>query len=190
MAIKPDPHLEYYQYLCTRSSRAAKYRSKYLYPKILSHLPGKVLDVGCGIGDFLAMRDGILGADINEHCVRHCTDLGLSARVIESDIPFESSFFDAAILDNVLEHIEDPRPILLEVSRVLKHRGLLMIGVPGKRGYASDPDHKVYYELSDLQKLMDPFGFSLAGSFFSPLPSKRFYHLISSGCLYALFKKS
>ena len=95
-----------------------------MYPSICRHLNGFVLDIGCGIGDFLKFRTNTVGVDINEETVMHCRELGLDAQVmIENVLPFESKKFDAIVLDNVLEHIIDPTLLLIEISRVLKPKG-------------------------------------------------------------------
>ena len=46
------------------------------------------------------------------------------------------------VLDNVIEHIQDPMPLLKECKRVLASKGNIIIGVPLEKGYERDPDHK------------------------------------------------
>ena len=52
------------------------------------------------------------------HCVEHCKKLGLNAELmIEDKLDFQT-LFDTVVLDNVIEHIQDPMPLLKECKRV------------------------------------------------------------------------
>src|SRR5687767_14790324 len=44
-------HAAYFEYLQRRGRLGYLYRTRYLYPRVFRHLHGRVLDVGCGIGD-------------------------------------------------------------------------------------------------------------------------------------------
>jgi SAM-dependent methyltransferase len=179
----------YHSYLLTRSIFAKYYRNLYLYPKITKNLTGKVLDVGCGIGDFLRFRDNTIGTDINESIVEYCKSQGLDVFLFENGrLAFEDNSFDGVVLDNVLEHIENPTTILSEINRVLRKNGTLIIGVPGIKGYATDTDHKCFYDdltLSSVEK----FGFQKIKSFHAPLfKSKWLSKRIRQYCIYMVFK--
>jgi ubiquinone/menaquinone biosynthesis C-methylase UbiE len=64
---------------------------------------------------------GTVGVDINPVTVNFCQESGLHAVLMEKDrLPFSDEVFDSIILDNVLEHIEKPFPLLREINRVLK----------------------------------------------------------------------
>ncbi len=52
-------------------------------------------------------------------------------------MPFLDDFFDLAISDFVLEHIEHPLPFLQEVRRVLKPRGAFFLRTPNRFHYVS-----------------------------------------------------
>ena len=139
-------HAEYFEYLRTRSALGAMYRRCFLYPRICRRLAGRAIDVGCGIGDMLAYRRQTEGVDVNPHTVAYCRSIGLNAVHMEIDrLPHGADSFDSALLDNVLEHLADPRPLLLEIHRVLRPGGRFVVGVPGRKGWDSDDDHKVYY---------------------------------------------
>jgi SAM-dependent methyltransferase len=163
-------HNEYYEYLSTRSRLGHLYRTYWLYPKLNRHLHGLTLDVGCGIGDMLAFRPGTVGADINPRTVQYCVDAGLEAKLMSPDVlPFSDHEFDSVLLDNVLEHIVDPNPLLSEIRRVLKIGGALLVGVPGIRGWATDPDHKVAYDEEQLVACLKRAKFEQVECFATPL---------------------
>jgi len=162
---------DYSEYLKGRRWTGDAYRRGYLYPRLCRHLEGRVLDVGSGIGDMLAFRRGTIGLDINPHLVEFCRQRGLHAMVMNDDgtFPFGDTEFDSILLDNVVEHIADPAGLLDETRRVLKPGGTLMIGIPGVKGFAADPDHKIFYTRAALIATIEPHGFSARAAFAMPL---------------------
>ncbi len=161
----------YTSYLQTRSRLGDIYRRHVLFPRICRELQGKALDIGCGIGDLLAYRPNTTGIDVNPYNVEFCKKRGLEAQtIVDGRYPFPDSAFDSAIANHVIEHLVDPAPLLDEARRVLKPGGILLIGVPGRRGFASDPDHKTFYDLKKLKAVTRDFGFNVNGYFYLPLP--------------------
>lgn len=181
----------YFQHLKNRSFKGGLYRYSYLYPRLSSHLSGTVLDIGCGMGSFLKFRPNTIGIDINPLNVEYCRKQSLNAYVIHGErYEFDNEFFDCAIMDNVLEHISDPAPTLREIKRVLKPSGKLLIGVPGQRGCAYDPDHKVFYDKSKLLETVSPLGFEPVLFFNTPFSSRFFDSHLRQYSLYGLFSLS
>lgn len=181
----------YYEYLkgCRWTGRL--YHRFFLYPRLAKHLSGSVIDIGCGLGDFLAYRPGTVGIDINEKNVEHCVQRGLEAYVIQGNrFPFPDTSFDGALLDNVLEHLDNPTPLLSETRRVLKNGGTLLIGVPGQRGFSFDPDHKVYYDRGRLLEAVRPFGFREIRHFYAPFRWSCLELRLRQYCLYSIFALS
>ena len=188
MAVNKDDF--YYEYLKSRSSLGDFYRKYFLYPKLKKYLSGKVLDIGCGIGDYLRFDKNALGVDINPNTVKYCKDLGLDARLMDPNIlPFENETYESVMLDNVMEHIIEPTDLLKEVHRVLKVNGNVVIGVPGEKGYAHDPDHKVFYDSEKLELLLAKHNFKTASIFYMPLRSNFLNKKIRQYCLYMHFTK-
>lgn len=181
---------EYFTYLRGRGRLGYLYRTRYLYPKLSRHLAGHVLDIGCGIGDFLAYRPGTVGVDINPYTVDWCRQQGLDCQLIKTDLlPFDDCCFDGVVLDNVLEHLADPQLLLAEIKRVLKPGGCFLVGVPGQRGYECDPDHKVFYSAVDLDRVICAAGFSSNLIIYAPLKSRWLDALLSQYCLYGVFER-
>jgi SAM-dependent methyltransferase len=181
---------QYHSYLEKRSKIGLLYRNYWLYPIISRRLKGKTLDIGCGIGDFICYRKGAIGVDINPSSVEYCLNRGLSARHMKLDIlPFDDSEFESILLDNVVEHIESPNPLLKEVHRVLNKNGVLIIGVPGKKGFTSDSDHKIYYDEGLLIETLDKAGFSWVKTYRMPLPFRFLSTRIRAYCLYCVFTR-
>jgi SAM-dependent methyltransferase len=183
-------HDEYFAYLSSRSALAHCYRRYWLYPALSRQLRGRSLDVGCGIGDMLDFRAGMVGVDVNPRLVDYCITRGLDARLMANDrLPFEAEAFDSALLDNVLEHLENPAPLLNEIRRVLKRSdGALLVGVPGKKGWASDSDHKRAYDERALIACLEQAGFRHAKTFYMPLVKSSFLdRSMKQYCIYGKF---
>src|SRR5262245_20556113 len=98
--------------------------------------PGRLLDVGCGGGHFMAAAAERgwrpLGADLSpEACVatRRLTRLP----AVEADaaaLPFRDGTLDAVTLVSVLDHTTQPRAAVREAARVLRPGGVLVVRVP------------------------------------------------------------
>ncbi len=183
-------NINYLHYLRQRSNLARLYRKYWLYPRLCRYLYGSVLDIGCGIGDLLAFRSNTVGTDINPISVNWCRSNGhIVDLMLPDELPFSSAAFDGVVIDNVLEHINDPAPLLSEVLRVLRTGGIVVVGVPGKKGYASDSDHKVFYDEFGLIKVMASAGFFVHKVMSMPFRSSWLDTHMRQYCLYGVFRR-
>jgi len=182
--------ISYYKYLKGRGLFGIIYRFLWLYPFLSFYSRGSILDVGCGIGDFLKFNKKSCGVDINPLLVDYCIGRGLNAKLIKNEIiPYDDSVFDTVVLDNVLEHIKNPNNILLEIYRVLKKNGVFIVGVPGSLGYVSDSDHKVFYTKENLIKIIKKYGYKVKKSRYMPINHKFFDKRLKQHCVYLVFIK-
>ena len=122
-------------------------RERLLLDLFLSASPGRrVLNAGAGQGTFsarLAERGfDVTSVDESAAAVAVLRERlsGPVERADVADLPFEDESFDAAVLGEVLEHVEDDSAALREVRRVLRPGGVVAISVPGgpERFGASD----------------------------------------------------
>jgi SAM-dependent methyltransferase len=112
-------------------------RERLLLDLFLAAGPGpEVLDAGAGQGT-LSAKLAALGFEVTSSDASRTTVAVLREHapgpVIEANVtslPFESQSFDAAVLGEVLEHVEDDRGALEEIARVLRPRGVLALSVP------------------------------------------------------------
>jgi 2-polyprenyl-3-methyl-5-hydroxy-6-metoxy-1,4-benzoquinol methylase len=85
---------------------------------------------------------------------------------------FSAEEFDVVTLFHVLEHVLDPYSFLLEVNRILKENGLLVIRTPnidsliskvvGKYwSWVDPPRHLFYFSPDTLKKMLEKTGFGL-----------------------------
>jgi ubiquinone/menaquinone biosynthesis C-methylase UbiE len=103
--------------------------------------PGlRVLDVGCGTGDFLRLLAPIIspgsavGVDLSETMIAEARQRSpenidnLSFRVGSVlDLPFSAASFDRVLATQLLLHVPDPVKALVEIKRVLAPSGAISI---------------------------------------------------------------
>lgn len=96
---------------------------------------GRVLDVGCGWSMFLKVWQDegweTYGVDIDPSIAKQARILGVNIFVGELyEANFQDGYFDVVVMNHSLEHMADPLAVLMEVRRVMKADGTLIIGVP------------------------------------------------------------
>ncbi len=143
-----------------------------------------VLDIGCGNGQnsikAAKIAKRVVGLEISENqlqIARRSTDLEKIENVesktgnLEEKLPFKDRTFDTILFLDVLEHLVKRDQALVEVSRVLKRNGTLLLGVPNSEtswkklqrsvgiNSFSDPDHKIEFSESSIKKLLEKHEF-------------------------------
>jgi len=161
-----------------RSSRLAeKVRSLYERGSGLKHLFGrldnkimkcicrddidlkskKLLDIGCGFGDFLSYAEKKLGhtygIDLIESEVEAAKRfLPPNSEVIVAEgenLPFENNFFDFVVIKGVVHHFAEPIKVFQEIKRILKKGGRLII----LEGNPSSSYRKWILKIADILKI-------------------------------------
>jgi len=152
-----------------------------------------IVEVGSGTGNGIlgAFPKSVCGLEINSISVDYCKSKGMNVDLIDTEgrFPVRDHAFDVCILDNVLEHIEEPRITLDECYRVTKKNGGLIIVVPGLRGFQSDSDHKIFYGVNELANLDG--NWQLINFFSMPfiIKCERLSTHMRQYCLVATYKK-
>jgi SAM-dependent methyltransferase len=142
---------------------------------------GRVLDIGCGYGYFLAAcrEKGyqVHGLDFSDWAVRHARErLGLDITVGPMDqVDLAVQSFDVVAMWHCLEHTPDPAAALRQIRRWLKPDGLLVVDVPNRQGTDarktwddwvgwSLPYHLYHFTPDSLTRLLDQQGFTVIRS--------------------------
>jgi SAM-dependent methyltransferase len=191
-----DIHQHYFEHLKKISFLGRLYKSIYSSPLIYAasrRFGKKIVEIGSGTGSGVlgAFSSNVIGLDINPYSVNYCVENGMKAMLIDADgkFPLGSNEYDVCILDNVLEHIENPKKSLDECHRVTKLNGGLVIVVPGVKGYMADKDHKIFYDEERLANLDDRYNLEKLFALPSIFKSQKLSDSIKQYCLVALYKK-
>lgn len=99
----------------------------------------RVLDVGCGIGayveKFVALGARAFGVDVDVDklsSARREKSLDRIVLSISEALPFPNHFFDAVLLHEVIEHVDDDRRTIYEAQRVVKPGGHVIVFAPNR----------------------------------------------------------
>jgi ubiquinone/menaquinone biosynthesis C-methylase UbiE len=100
--------------------------------------PASLLDVGCGNGGFLSLvRDGnrmLAGADLSPEMItvaRQRLGETVDLRVADSEhLPWDTGTFDCLTCNYSFHHYPNPGVVLLDMRRVLKPGGYLVMSDP------------------------------------------------------------
>jgi 2-polyprenyl-3-methyl-5-hydroxy-6-metoxy-1,4-benzoquinol methylase len=96
---------------------------------------GHFLDVGCGLGRHMSLAlpyfSRVEGIELDSVSRAYCLEAGLTVygEPLEMlDLPADT--YDVVLLNQVLEHLADPKGVCAEVFRVLRPGGILYIDTP------------------------------------------------------------
>lgn len=195
--VHSNSEFENYLAHLQRISLAGRLYKRYFSSPILylhaRRFGSAVVEIGSGIGSGClgAFPRRVSGLEINLHAVDYCQARGLNAQLIPADgqYPMPSASCNACILDNVLEHISHPVDTLDECHRITTDKGGLVIAVPGLAGYASDNDHKKFYDAQALQQLDRRWRLSQIFSTPFGLKNEQLSKTVRQYCLVAVYQK-
>lgn len=102
-----------------------------------------ILEVGCGTGDVLeyiskkVTAKSLIGVDPLEDWLKKAKEkLNGRAKFMSGfaeDLPFQNKSIDFVVCSEVLEHVIDPKVVLLELNRVVKDEGLIIVTIPNEK---------------------------------------------------------
>lgn len=100
---------------------------------------GRILDVGCGVGvyvdKFRTLGARAFGVDIDPEKLSrasHDKSLATLAVSVSEELPFKDDGFDAVLLHEVIEHVDDDRQTIQEAHRVTRSGGVVIVFAPNR----------------------------------------------------------
>lgn len=160
---------------------------------------GKLLDIGCGTGEFLnaCKADGwdVSGIEPGERARNYAIkqySLKVGGETALNQLSQHS--FDVISLWHVLEHVPDLNARIVEIKTLLKKNGSLIIAVPNSASWDAEyykqqwaaydvPRHLYHFTPETIEKLFAKHGFQLSqtlpmkfDSFYVSLLSEKYVH--------------
>ena len=193
---RPRPDLEHINYLYrtyypkSESVQENEIKKKLLENKLFKHVyyklqgnvepivtgytRGKVLDVGCGFGKLLTVLKEagcyVHGIEIDPVCVMECKKKGLD--VVQNSFEnsnIDSDIYDTVILSHVIEHFRSPSKSLIEIRRILKPGGRVILICPNYNSFFSKwfgdywggahlPFHFYHFTMDSISQMINKCG--------------------------------
>jgi ubiquinone/menaquinone biosynthesis C-methylase UbiE len=125
-----------------------------------------VLEIGSGISPVLTSWDRIVYCDLSHSALEMLQKIHGKGQYVVADainLPFKENSFSHVISSEVLEHLADDRKALMEIARVTKADGVLLVTFPHRHFYFSHDDrfvkHCRRYEIYEMISLLKEAGF-------------------------------
>jgi SAM-dependent methyltransferase len=121
---------------------------------------GNLLDLGCGNVPLFGLYRPYIADSV---CVDWEQSLHANSHLdqvqdINKPLELASESFDTVILSDVLEHVADPASVLMEISRVLKSDGVLLLNVPFMYWLHESPNDYYRFTQYALRRLTESAG--------------------------------
>ena len=162
--------------------RFVEFARRFIADELRPRIPtgGRILDVGCGAGDFIEVARGegyqVEGIDVSSASAAICTRKGLRARAGDFLTETFEGKFDLITMWDVVEHLHEPSRFLNRAHELLSDAGLVFAKVPafGELSVSLSnkvprlsgillgaPDHVQYFDRESLGGLFQRSGFAV-----------------------------
>lgn len=161
--------------------------------EMISFVPDKIkclLDVGCGEGNFVSLLMEKLkfeawGIEINEEISKKASNKGVFERIINSSVEsaileLPDNYFDCIVFNDVLEHLINPKEVLLAIKSKITEDGIIVASIPNvrylpnlyqllihkdwkydERGGILDETHLRFFTKKSMMRLFENCGFEI-----------------------------
>jgi SAM-dependent methyltransferase len=111
--------------------------------------PGNVLDVGCGAKKW----PGATGLDISPD-----TEADVVHDLNAFPYPFEDDSFDQILMQDVIEHVDEPIRVMDELHRIARRGAHIQLRTPHFSSMLaySDPTHRHYFSAEAIRTFAEP----------------------------------
>ncbi len=142
---------------------------------IAHHKGGNFLDIGCGLGRHMQLAtpyfDSLEGIELDKISRKYCQGIGLKVYGESLErLNLPSNKYDVILLNQVLEHLVDPKNLCLEVLRILRPGGIFYIDTPNFESLSlrlfkencsvvQGSSHISLFTVKTVRSLLEPLGF-------------------------------
>ena len=182
------------------------YSRKILYSpgiEAFKEVKGRVVDVGCGYGfatkTLAKERTDLMvyGIDKDKKRIFEAKrdKEGVTFQFARAErIPFKDKYFSAVMSLEVIEHVDDPKKVLNEISRVLKPEGIFFLTTPLEgdpsnfygflyKHFNYDPHKNLYghiqkFSLTSLKQMIRKSNFKVLNTKFSTHYTSQIYDAV------------
>src|SRR5205823_6650318 len=143
-ALSGEPPSDFWRKTNYQRFPGGQKKLRVLAETILREFPTRprVLDVGCGNGGLTfpiaALGCEVVGADLDADSIDRCRERNRfpNARFVHTDgsLTTIDGVFDLIVCSEVLEHLDEPRPLVAAMRAKLAPAGLIFITIPNGYG--------------------------------------------------------
>lgn len=128
-------------------SRSESYRQEYARISEFIASEGRILDVGCGTGDFLSLFDAgawdRFGVEISEYAAARAQEKGI--KITGYNLP--KNYLDLVVFRGTIQHLDEPFAAMTQCCEMLKPGGwMVFLATPNSRSIC----YKLFSELPAL----------------------------------------
>ena len=143
--------------------------ARYLVKRYRLPMGMKMLDLGCGRGEFLRgfLSCGLNGYGVDQSSIAKsiCPDVKITHSDLENEsLPYKDNSFDFVFSKSVLEHFYYPEELVQEIYRILRPGGLVITMVPDwesvYKTFYDDYTHRTPFTLASLRNIFVVNGFN------------------------------
>jgi len=139
--------------------------------KFYKNKNAKVLDLGCGTGlssiEFFKKKFNVAGIDVSPGMLNGAKKYPyekLICQDLEKPLKVEDNAFDIIVLSGVMEFIEKPRDLFVEIKSKLRQEGFFALSVPKKYpkdSYLRDKLKRKIYSKKEIEGIFNNAGFKI-----------------------------
>jgi SAM-dependent methyltransferase len=136
---------------------------------VTRHFPqdARLLDVGCGTAWIARHFPDYTGIDGSPEAVAQAGELGRNVILgdVDQPLPFGDAAFDAVVMKDLLEHVQNPGAVVAEALRVLRPGGLVFASSPdAQRWVWDDYTHVRPFTIRGFRRLFVDQGLEVVAS--------------------------
>ncbi|RPD51330.1 MULTISPECIES: class I SAM-dependent methyltransferase [Chitinophagaceae] len=160
------------------------------FTRLSPRLKGRMLDFGCGTKPYQSLFsvDEYIGVDYENPGHSHLNEQ-IDVFYDGKTLPFEHAQFDSIFSSEVFEHVFNLPDILIELNRVLKRDGLLLLSCPFSFCEHEVPHDFARYTSFGIRHLLQEKGFEIVVQEKTGSTIETIHQLFSVYCYFNIFKK-